>query len=346
MDRKGFLDLLQRYLNGTCTPEERELVDRWYEELEQEDPGGPKGMSKEQLEALLWSRINTLTEPVEAPAARMVPGWRSRPWMPAAAASVVLAAGLLWVLRTRQLPEQIGWERTPVALSGLHEEANPGKVTRMVRLEDGSRIRLEPGSSVRYAEPFAVDRRIVYLSGNALFEVTKNPKKPFVVYAGDIVTKVLGTSFTIRSSVGDTEVAVLTGRVMVEKRSGAASDPDDPADSRVVLTPNQKVTYFPHKNHFVTGLVAMPLLVKMSTEVVKPTLFRYEDVPLTDVLNEVEAAYGIEIVVENEGIRTCPITADLTQQSLYTKLEVICAALKANFDIKGTRIIITGGSCL
>ncbi len=59
--------------------------------------------------------------------------------------------------------------------------------------------------------------RDVYLSGEAFFEVTKNPDRPFRVFANEIVTKVLGTSFTVRSFENDTTIQVIvrTGKVTV-----------------------------------------------------------------------------------------------------------------------------------
>ena len=59
-----------------------------------------------------------------------------------------------------------------------------------------------PGSSLRYAPGLAGPRREVYFSGDAFFKVSKNPRRPFLVYAPQVVTTVLGTSFRVRALAG------------------------------------------------------------------------------------------------------------------------------------------------
>ena len=87
-------------------------------------------------------------------------------------------------------------------------------------LHDGSTVILEPGGEVRYNEKF-LNTREVYLSGDAFFEVTKDASRPFLVYANEITTKVLGTSFRIKAKQGEKEivVAVKTGKVSVMANS-------------------------------------------------------------------------------------------------------------------------------
>ncbi|GAA4406685.1 hypothetical protein GCM10023187_26460 [Nibrella viscosa] len=355
MNHQAFLELLQRYIDGTCSPEEKQVMDYWYSLLGRDADEKPANMPKAQLEDLLWEkiqhRIHPEAEPVEPLVVRR--WWQSRYAQLAAAASVVLVAGLIYLLAMRRQAEPIQWEGAPVAVSDLHQESNSSSASRVIQLEDGSRITLGRNSQVYYPKPFANNQRVVYLTGNAFFEVTKNPKRPFMVYTGTLLTKVVGTSFSIRSTNNHLEVAVITGKVIVEKATskpaGQASAIFKAGDNGVVLTPNQKVTFFPKNGHFITGLIENPIpIIKPETgaeEAPVSPKFRFDDTPLADALTEIEAAYGIDIVVGNEAIADCPITADLSQQPLYTKLEIICTALKAHYEVKGTRIILTGGNC-
>jgi ferric-dicitrate binding protein FerR (iron transport regulator) len=66
-------------------------------------------------------------------------------------------------------------------------------------LEDGSEVQLNPNSTISYPEHFGQKTRTVYLKGEAFFSIKRNPAKPFVVHTGELVTEVLGTSFTIKS---------------------------------------------------------------------------------------------------------------------------------------------------
>jgi hypothetical protein len=56
--------------------------------------------------------------------------------------------------------------------------------------------------------------------------------------------------------------------------------------------------------------------------------------------------YGIDIVPENESIYQCLFTGDISQQDLFTKLDMICRATNASYEIVGTRIVIRGRGCL
>ena len=70
----------------------------------------------------------------------------------------------------------------------------------LVALNDGSRVTLNNNAELRYPEKFRGDKREVLLSGEAFFEVERNPEKPFTINIEDMaIVEVLGTSFNIRS---------------------------------------------------------------------------------------------------------------------------------------------------
>ncbi|WP_282143878.1 FecR family protein [Cellulophaga baltica] len=83
-------------------------------------------------------------------------------------------------------------------------------------LNDGSLVYLAPNSSLEYPETFKGEQRnVTLLKGNAFFDITKDPKHPFVIQSGKLKTKVLGTSFHIRMEEKECSVAVVTGKVEV-----------------------------------------------------------------------------------------------------------------------------------
>jgi transmembrane sensor len=226
------------------------------------------------------------------------------------------------------------------------ENKDPNKLT-IYTLADGSKVHLHGKSTLNLANDFNETNRIVYLTGEAFFDVAKNADKPFLIYTGDIVTKVLGTSFTIKSPEkegntegGKVEVEVVSGKVSVFK-----TQKDLLIEKAVVLTPNQKVTYRIEKEDFIAGIVEKPIIVKEAMTRIHEADFRFEETPLSEVLKKLETAYGIQIVLSNDKMNTCPLTANLTNQPLFGKLDLICAILKANHDKEGTHILITGRGC-
>jgi transmembrane sensor len=93
---------------------------------------------------------------------------------------------------------------------------------RPLHLDDGSIVHLGPDSAIEVA--YAEGRRgIRLLKGEAFFEVTPDPRRPFSVVAGDVETVVLGTSFNVRFVGSSAEVTVKTGLVRVDNT--AASPP-------------------------------------------------------------------------------------------------------------------------
>lgn len=349
MQRQNFIALLQRYLNDTCTPAEKQVMDYWYDLLDEEYDEKISTISRAELEEVLWAKIKDKIEPAEKKVHlnQEFRWWQNRRlyW---AAASILLVTGLFYVLplETISLPPLAALTTTE-PLSDMHREHNTGSVSKWIVLEDSSRVLLQPGSSVQYAVPFSPQLRSVYLTGDAFFEVTKNEQRPFIVHSGDILTRVVGTSFGIQFREGDLEVSVATGRVIVEKALPSQGEPLRSASDGVVLTPNQKVTYYSKNRYFVTGLVEnpQPITLPMVATATPEDAFQFESVPLAQVLSRIEATYGVKIVLTNQAMETCPVTADLSQESLYSKMDILCAALRATFEVKGTSLVLSGGNC-
>jgi hypothetical protein len=229
--------------------------------------------------------------------------------------------------------------------SNWAEKENNTVAPMTVSLRDGSQVTLEPGSRLRYPGAFPGDKREVYLVGKAFFQVAKVPARPFYVYAGRVVTKVLGTSFHVRMQEAkqQVQVEVVTGRVSVYEKKTAAGLVGD--TKGVIVNPNHKAIYHTDNQLFTTGLVDAPVLVDTTYNRAASVGFVYDDAPVARVMEDLEAAYGIDITLENEQVSTCPITADVRKKSLYTQLDIICAALQATYSVRGTTILISGKGC-
>lgn len=335
----GFSKLLERYRQGECSEEEESVVDQWFNSIHHEIADQPIEETRDAIMTRMWANIQSAShsEGGVVPMAASGKWWQMWP--------VRIAAACLFVLIGIAVYQSViknGHGSVVEAgrdISRLTELANNGSVVKKVILPDESIVELDPGSSVLYGADFGSTKREVVLTGSGFFQVSHNRQKPFHVLAGRIVTRVVGTSFTIRNHTESLEVAVLTGKVIVEKLGNTSEN------EGVVLTPNQKVTYSQEKDHFVTSLVNQPALVTTHTNTTSGAVFNFDDTPLSDVVSVLEAAYGIKIVVTNEQIKSCPVKADLGQQPLFTKLDIVCAALDAHYDTKGTTIIITGGHC-
>ena len=229
---------------------------------------------------------------------------------------------------------------------GLLENLNNTAEAKLVTLEDGSTVMLQPHARIAFPRHFIKEKREVFFEGEGFFNVTRNVNRPFFVYNNKLVTEVLGTSFNIKIIDNKIEVSVKTGRVAVYEngqRTNVYAQRKD--ENGVIITPNQKVTYYEENRHFITSLVEAPVPVTHNDSSGSPSAAKYvfDDTPLSEVLKAIEKTYEIEIVLENESLNECPFTGDIARQNLYNKLEFICQAFQASYEVKGTKILIKGG---
>ena len=296
---------------------------------------------------LTISESNDTTESAEVhPKRRTVAGSKRRWWYAAAAIviGVVAMAGYIFQNRDKET-EQYAY-RAVTPSKQLVESVNTSAKTIRLTLPDESIVELAPDSRIGYPNDFdSSHTRDVYLSGEAFFKVTKDPARPFRVFANEIVTKVLGTNFSVRSFEKDTiiQVTVRTGKVSVYSQ---VNETKNPKSSRqpggIILTPNQELVYKKSEQKFQKNLLASP------AEIV-PVNYQdnmvFEEAPLEKVFNLLSKKYGINIVYDLELLRNCTVTADLTNEDFYRKLELICKAIGASYEIIDGQIVIITQGC-
>lgn len=152
----------------------------------------------------------------------------------------------------------------------------------------------------------------------------------------------MGTSFSVKAipEKPEIEVAVRTGKVSVYEHEKEGEVRSNQHGSGVVLTPNHQVIYSDENKLFVMKLVDNPITLANSNED-----FSFDDTPLSEVLNRLKRAYGIDIEVDKKSLYGCPLTANISNKGLYAQLSLICAAIRGNYEVKGTIILISGKGC-
>ncbi len=227
--------------------------------------------------------------------------------------------------------------------SGLVEVVNRQQRPMIVRFPDGSTAQLAQNSRLSYSRSFSGPQREVFLSGEAFFKVSKDPARPFLVYANELVTKVLGTSFGVKAFDKDQEVlvSVRTGRVSVYEHQ--ATGHADPETTGIVLVPNQKAVYRREEGRLSRTLVENPAVVIVE-ESGKQAL-TFSETPVTQIFKAIEQAYGVDIVYDEEVLQTCLLTTTLGDESLYQKLAVVCKGIDASYKVVDAQIVITSQGC-
>lgn len=233
-----------------------------------------------------WQRVAARTQGTKVIPLRPVRG-NTLKWM-AAAAAVVGAFFLVRVLMSGPPSQQLA----------------AGNTFLRSALADSSTVTLSPGS--RLAATMGDERR-VELTGQAYFEVKRDEERPFVVDAGEVSVTVLGTAFEVTHREGSDTVTVRVhhGKVGVGHAGAEA----------VVLTAGEKAQW-----------VKGELLVRSAVGPVErwaDRIIQFSNAPLQQVVEELNAAYGVRIELGSEAILGCPLTATFGDEPVDQVVRVI-----------------------
>lgn len=207
-----------------------------------------------------------------------VPAPRSRRWVPwaaAAAALAVIAGGWLF----RRVPEA---RPVPPAADQAALATGFLRVNERRALPDGSLVELKDGSRVDVE--FSPEFRRVRLQGEAHFTVAKDRARPFIVEAGGVAVRAVGTAFNVRLEAGAVDVLVTEGRVSVEPMSAASAGEPAPAPAFVEARQRTVVPLAP--------TAAAPEVVSVTPEQVREALawqaprLQFFDTPLGEAVAE------------------------------------------------------------
>lgn len=278
------------------------------------------------------------------PLLQSTPFWR---WVAAAALAVTIGISGWFYMNISHEEATTSYsnlsKHTPVQ---LQEKINNGDKAINLILGDGSVVSLQPKSRLSYPRQFVGANRTVYLNGEAFFDIVKNPASPFLIYANQTVTKVLGTSFLVRAFEGekDVTVAVRTGRVYVYKQQDfeRAQQLGIRRIQGIVLTPNQQMIFNLEANRSTKALVEKPAALMPSVGIQEQV---FEDAPVAKVLTALERAYGIEILFNKADLSACLVNLMFTNESLLERLDVVCQTIGASYEVQNGQIIINSKGC-
>jgi transmembrane sensor len=292
-----------------------------------------------ELVQTIWQTVQHRLRP-----ARRIGWYRMPVWQAAAALILIIGisaagwwqsqktGGLLPVAMTKSIARGLTGK-------GLQEKVNHADSTVRIELSDGSIVTLNKDSRLVYPQQFDPNQRVVYLTGEAFFEVKRNPKQPFLVYANETVTKVLGTSFRIKAyeNAAQVTVAVRTGRVSVFVKKDFEHNPQNPQRTGLVLTPNQQAVFSREQAQLIKTLVEVPVIVSAPDQ---NRSFDFENTPLSEVFDVMEQAYGVDIVYDADLLKSRSLTVSMDDESLYEKLDVICKTVGISYQIIDAQVVI------
>lgn len=221
-----------------------------------------------------------------------------------------------------------GNRSTPVP-APMHEVVTPPGMRAELSLADGSTVTVAPASRLRYANDFAnLERREVFVEGEAFFRVAHDPGRPFVVHTANVTTHDIGTAFTVRDYPGDraSRVVVESGKVSVAPLiKGRAPLPVLNAGDIATIDASGRSTT-------VHSSDLSEYFAWMQEKIV------FRDAPFADVVVELGRWYGIDCTLGDAALGRRHLTATLTTTSPNEVIDIIAASMGARYVRHGTKL--------
>ena len=329
-------ELITKYLAGEASAEESYVVTLWLEtsatnqqkfkrlKLLWEQTGNiihqqPADVDVEQAWEKFQGRVNAQSEeksgkPHFQSKSRSIYYYLSR-----AAAVVILAVSAYLIYESSKDPVNVQMQLATT------------DYTTTDTLSDGSLVSLNSYSELRFPEAFKTNERLVSLKGEAFFEVTTNPEKPFRVEVEGASIQVLGTAFLVQAydSLETVVVGVKEGSVMVKT-------PND----EVVLKVGESVTIDKSTRQInpVIGFNTNKLYWKSQTLI-------FQNEKLQTVFETLENHYHVRIKPENMAILDCRLTAKFYGEDIDQIFEIITTNFNLIAEKDNDQFIISGLGC-
>lgn len=255
-------------------------------------------------------------------------------------AAIIIVLIMMWPMGQTTQP-------APQNLSEI--STRNGSRTR-INLPDGSVVWLNAGSKLVYDKNFDSKLREVSLTGEAYFDVVKNPDKPFIIHAGKMDIKVLGTLFNVKSYPGEahTEASLIHGSIEVILK-------DRPAE-KIILKPNEKIIVAnepePTENNAKKANVRNEPIVAIrhlnyepkdstiiETSWVENKLI-FQDEAFKEMAPRLERWYGVNIRFKNDKVRQLRFSGTFTRETIEQALAGLKITGGFNYNISDSTILI------
>jgi ferric-dicitrate binding protein FerR (iron transport regulator) len=364
--------LLERFLAGDCTDEEREQVVRWVD-------GIPERQVLLNTLRTTWTRLGTPPRTYDAPAAWSAVEARLR--KPAATGatpnesrhpSPLPADPRVHTNRPRlhairETAPRFGWRvaatvlvtvglasaavwwsgggpspRGRATVAAAREVVTPRGQRATIHLADGSTVTLAPASRLRESPTFDVDARDVWLDGEAYFEVVHDAAKPFRVHTARAVAQGLGTKFLVRAYAESPDVRVVVADGLVSLRRArdsatARSTPtavDASADS-LLLRPRDL-----GRLDAEGRLTSQPGVALDDYTAWTSGRLVFTDTPLRDAIPRLGRWYDVELRLGDADLGRETFTATLTHEPLSDVVRLLAATVRARVEQRGDTLVL------
>jgi len=197
-----------------------------------------------------------------------------------------------------------------------------------ITLYDGTKIWLNSGTTLKFPLVFHANQRKVFVTGEAFFDVSKNKKRPFIVRAGQMNIKVLGTRFNVCAYPDDQELYTT-----LEKGKILASNTI--TGEKVQLRPGDQATLHLETKKITVQTVDTELYTSW-----KENMLRFENAKFAEVVKKIERWYDVKIDVDKAIDPDRRYTMTIKTESLREMLRLLSLTTPIKYEIKEDQVFI------
>ncbi len=317
-------EILKKYLNNKCTNKEFDELVGWvkkdahnkenetwaYNDWKSFNPEDKHKNHKKYNSILdkIHHKIN-LKNQAESKVITMsnVTSWLSR-------AAAILFLPLLGVMLYMLSNNYINLNKyAETAVDSLEIIAPVGSRT-IVQLSDGTEVNLNFGSKIKYPQKFTGDTREITLVGEGFFDVTHNPKKPFIVKTAKLDIKALGTEFNVQAYPDDDVVSttLIEGKVVIEKTIMG-----EKVESVGAMVPGQHVAYNIKSGKITSSKGSVDKYIAW-----KNGKLVFDNDPITDVAERLSRMFNVDIEIA-DNVRDNTYTVTFVEEPLFLILDLM-----------------------
>lgn len=330
-------ELILKCFQGEASVEEVEQVVAWMESAPENfsyyermrDAWFVGGQLREMDQADVEKRYELLKKRIHktsTPSGQMKRLFFMSQWMQIAAAFVIA------FLLGGALVYSLVFNYSANADSQYEIEAPYGAKIAM-NLADGTKVWLNAGSKITYSNSFNSRNRRIQLVGEGYFKVAKNSDMPFVVEAGEVAVKAVGTAFNVKAYPDENllETTLVEGKVDVSK-----------GEEHILLQPNQRITI--EAPNTLTSKMNYELLKNVNTLVYTSWIGKrwiFERDSMGDFIKTLERRYDVHINIQDERLNAYKITGSIEQQTLGQLLKALQLTIPLNYTINDDEVNLT-----
>ena len=165
---------------------------------------------------------------------------------------------------------------------------NPDSVATRLTLPDGSIVCLRECTSLSYNHKYNKKRREVQLDGEAFFDVSNNPAKPFIVKTGKAEIVAHGTVFNVKALSQENEIETILASGSVSLHNARGKD-------IATLKPGQQAIFNPNENHLeIKQVHAWNILLDRYHVVM------ISEAPVSEVIDIIQKTYRVRLETEGK----------------------------------------------